>query len=136
MFLPGRNCNGIARFHIARLAFNADFSSAVRDEINFLGARMIMFLCAGADGQSRLGEALVANRRIAIREQFADLGTILRDEWFDFIQIFNVHKFCAGQKLSGRRKIFAQSICPSTTPMTIKIIDTQNVGVIGSPSVK
>jgi len=39
------------------------------------------------------------------------------------------------QKLSGVPKIFDQSVCPRTTPATIKTIAAQNVGVIGSPNV-
>src|SRR5665213_572165 len=40
------------------------------------------------------------------------------------------------QKPSGSLKIFDQSIWPSNTPATIRIIAAQKVEVIGSPSVK
>jgi hypothetical protein len=62
LVLPaGRNGDGVPGPDFARFVFDADFSRAVRDMINFLGTRMKMFLRAAADRQARLGEALVAD---------------------------------------------------------------------------
>ena len=89
----GRKGDGVPRPDFAQLARDADFSRAVRDEVNFLRARVKMFLRARADGQARLGEALVADGRVAVREQLADLQAVLGDERRHFVGIFYVHKF-------------------------------------------
>ena len=54
---------------------------------------MKMLLRARAGGQSRLGQALIADGGIAVRQQFADFRAVLGDERRDLIQIFDVHKF-------------------------------------------
>ena len=92
-FVPqaGRNGDGVPRPDFAQLARDADFSRAVRDEINFFRARMKMFLRARADGQPRLGEALVADGGIAVREEFADFRAVLGDESGDFVEVLDVH---------------------------------------------
>ena len=48
--LAGRNGDGVPCPDFVRLAGDADFSRAVRDEINFLGARVKMFLRAPPTG--------------------------------------------------------------------------------------
>ena len=54
---------------------------------------MEMFLRRAADRQPRLGQALVADGGVAVRQQFADFRAVLGDERRDFIEIFHVHMF-------------------------------------------
>jgi hypothetical protein len=93
MFATGRNGNGVAGFNVARFAFDANPSRAVRNVINFLGFDVIMFLRARAGRQTRLRQALVADDGIAMRQQFADFRTVLGDEGRNIAEIFNVHGF-------------------------------------------
>jgi hypothetical protein len=93
MFLAGWNGDGIPCSHFARFIFDADFPGAVRNVINFLGARMKMFLGRAAHRQPRLGETLVADGGVAMREQLADFRAVLGRERFDLIEVFYIHKF-------------------------------------------
>src|SRR5450432_3906059 len=101
MFSTGWNRDGVPGPDFTRFAFNADFSRAVGDVINLLGARMKMFLRARAGGQTRLGETLVADGGITMCEQFADFRSVLRGEGGDFIKIFYIHKICQRSKTFG-----------------------------------
>ena len=65
----------------------------MRDVVNFLGFDVIMFLRAAARRQMRLREALMANGRIAMRQQLADFRAVLGDERRDFPKILNFHRF-------------------------------------------
>jgi len=91
VFAAGRNGNGVTGFHVACFAFDANPSRAVGDVINFLGFDVIMFLRARAGRQTRFRQALVANDGIAMRQQFTDFRTVLRDEGRCFVEIFDVH---------------------------------------------
>ena len=68
MFLTRRNGNGIAWFDFPGFVFDTDFSRAVGDVINFLGAGMVMFLGGGANRQAGFREALIADGGVSIRE--------------------------------------------------------------------
>src|SRR5213075_1127881 len=80
VLLAGGDRDGVAGFYFAGFVFDADTAGAVGDVINFFGFGMVMFLRAGADGQAGLGEALVADSRVAMREEFADFGAVFGDE--------------------------------------------------------
>ena len=80
VFLAGSYGNGVAGLHFAQLVLDAHPARAVRDEINLLRLGVLMLLRASAGGLPRLGETLIANDGIAIREQLANLRPVLRDE--------------------------------------------------------
>jgi hypothetical protein len=91
MLFAGRYRDGVAWFDVAQFAFYAHSAGAVRDVIDLLGFWMIMLLRACADRQARLGEALIANRGIAMRQQFANFRSVLRDECRYFGEVLDVH---------------------------------------------
>jgi hypothetical protein len=93
VLLAGQNGDSIASFDVADFTINANAPGAMGDIINFLGLDMIMLLRAAAGGQPRFGQALVANGRIAVREQLPDFRAILGSERHDVVQVFDVHKF-------------------------------------------
>ena len=93
VFPAGRNGNGVTGFNVARFACDANPSRAMRNVINFLGFDVIMFLRARAGRQARFRQALVANDGIAMRQQFTNFRTVLRDEGRNIAEIFNVHNF-------------------------------------------
>lgn len=90
--LPGRDGDGVAFAHVAGLAVDADASGAMGDEIDFLGAGMVMFPGGAADGEAGFGEALVADGGVAMGEQFADFGTVPGDERRLGVEVFDIHK--------------------------------------------
>ena len=101
VFLAGRNRHRIAGFHFAKLAFDPHPPGARRDEINFFRSRMVVRLGAAANGQARLRQALVADNRVAVGEQFANFRAVFRDEGRRFVEVFDVHK-SSSQTLAER----------------------------------
>src|SRR5262245_41870379 len=83
--------DGIAGFDLARFVSNAHPASAGGDIVNLLGLRVVMFQCAAAGRHARLRQALVADERIAMSEQLANLRAVLRGEGGHFIEVFHVH---------------------------------------------
>src|SRR3954471_5276240 len=61
MLFARRNSNCVTLFHLGDFRFNAHFAAARSDEVNLLRFGVVMLLGAGANGQTCLGEALVAN---------------------------------------------------------------------------
>jgi len=93
VLLPWWNGDGICGFDLTQFAFDPNPPRAARDVVDLLGVRMVMLLCAAAHRQARLGQTLVADDGIAIRQQFADFGTVLGDERRDLVEIFYIHGF-------------------------------------------
>src|SRR5258708_33769228 len=91
MFLARRNGNGVAGLHFGHFSLQAHSAAAGGDEINFLALGMIMLLGARADGQARLRQALVADGRIAIGQQFADFRAVFGDEARRHMEVFDFH---------------------------------------------
>jgi hypothetical protein len=91
VFAAGRDGDGVAGFYIARFAFDANPSLAVRDVIYFLGLDVIMFLRARAGRQTRFRQALVADDGIAMRQQFTDFGTVLGNKRCKVVEILDIH---------------------------------------------
>src|SRR5260370_42447122 len=91
MFLAWRNGNGVAGLHVGQFSREAHSAAAGSDEINFLGLGMIMLLGARADWQARLRQALVADGRIAIGQQFAEFGAVFGDEARRRVEVFDFH---------------------------------------------
>src|SRR5208283_5633832 len=85
------NGNGVAGFYVARFAFDANPSRAVRNVIYFLGLDVIMFLRARAGRQTRFRQALVADDGIAMRQQFTDFRTVLGEKRCKIVEILNIH---------------------------------------------
>jgi len=72
--------HGVLRTDVAQLAVEFHPARAAEDIVNLLGLRVVVLLRGGADGDGRLGQALVADGRVAIGEQFANLGAVLGGE--------------------------------------------------------
>src|SRR5262245_21832145 len=89
--LAGRNRYRVAHPDFALFAFDAHAPGAGGDEVYFLGLGMIMLLSASPDGETRLSQALIADARVAMREQFADLRAVLGDEGAHGVQVCDVH---------------------------------------------
>jgi hypothetical protein len=88
VFEPGRNGNGVPHPDVARFAFDSYPASAGGDEINLLGAGMVVFQRATTDRNARLGEALIADCGIPVSQQFPNFRTIPCDERWNFRQVF------------------------------------------------
>src|SRR6185503_15674466 len=91
------NGHGIAGFYLAHFLFDAHPPRTVRDEINLFGPGMIMLLCARARWQTRLRQTLIANRGIAVSEQFTNLRAIFRNERRDFSKVLYIHGLMFGR---------------------------------------
>src|SRR5436309_4113320 len=77
VLFAGRNSDGITGLDLCQFPFDPDAPLADEDEINLFCPGVIMLLGAGTRRQPGLGEALVANRRVAFGQQFADLRSVL-----------------------------------------------------------
>src|SRR5882724_7107068 len=91
VLLARRNGDGVTGFHIRTFAFDAHPALAGQDEVNLLRPGVIMLLSAAACRQARVRQALIANARIAIRQQFADFGTVLGDECGHVAHVLDFH---------------------------------------------
>ena len=83
--LSGENGDGVASDYIANFCFDTDSTASVGDVVDLLGLLMVVFLGSAADGQTCLGQTLVANGRVAVGQQFANFRAVLGDEGDDFI---------------------------------------------------
>ena len=78
---PSRgDCNGIAWPDFLRILLDLHFPDSGLDEIDLLRARVVMFLCAPACGNSSFSQALIPNDRVPVRKQFPNFGTIFGRE--------------------------------------------------------
>src|SRR5262245_398509 len=108
MLLARRNGDGVAGLYFVRLAVDAHSATAGGDEIDFLGLRVVVFLRAGTDGQSRLRQALMANGGVAVGEQFTNLRAVFGDESRRGVQAFNFHtrrRMLENSPGAGKRKL-------------------------------
>jgi chromate reductase len=67
-----RDQDRVARTDLARLAVDLHRAAALDDEVELLGAAVVVALRRGARRQRRLGQALVEHRRVRAVEQAAD----------------------------------------------------------------
>src|SRR5262245_24123108 len=77
------------------------------DVINLLGANVVMLLRARAGCQPRFSQALVADDRITMREQFANFPAVLRKKGKHGLEICNIH--IAKGFLEGSEFLFGQT---------------------------
>src|SRR5262245_42120730 len=80
MLLAGRNGDRVALAHHINLPFQMHSPRSGCYEIYFLGPRVIVLESTSAHRDPSLGEALVADGRIPICEQFTNFGTVFRNE--------------------------------------------------------
>jgi len=91
MIHSGRDRDGISRTDIANFVPHLHSGNALQNVVNFFSFYVMVALRATAGGKSGLGQRLVADTRIPVREEFADLGAILCYEGWNFVEIFYVH---------------------------------------------
>lgn len=87
----GRNRYRVGWPDIGRFLTNLHSSVAFENIVNFLGFHMTMRRRGPTDGQTSLGQGLIANARIAMCQQLADFRAVLRDKRLHAIEILNVH---------------------------------------------
>ena len=81
---------------------------ADEDVIDLLGHGMVMGRGRTAAGEPGLGEALLADRRVAVSEQFADRGAVDRGERLRIPLVDDVHRHPLA--LGGPRSIATRSL--------------------------
>src|SRR5258705_13542307 len=92
----GGNGNGPGGLPPRTSAFGGPPPRARRNKINLFGFDMIMLLGAGAARQPRLGQALLADGGVPVREQFAYLRAVLRSKRRRSADAFDFHTREAG----------------------------------------
>ena len=92
MLLSGQNSNGISNPNILRLILDPHFTFSFKDEINFLGFRMVMLIRATSNWNGCFGKTLVSYGRIPISQQFTNLRPILGHKGLHLIEVYFIHK--------------------------------------------
>ena len=75
-----RNRNRVARADTLRLPHEVHDPFAFENVVDLFGFRVVMRRRVDAGRDGGLGEALMADRGVAVREEFADRGTVFGDE--------------------------------------------------------
>ena len=91
MDLAGRYRDGIAHANILRLAFDRHDSLTIGDVIDFFCLDVIVWNRLPTDWNAGLGETLIADGRISIRQQLSNFGGVLRGERRHNVEVFNIH---------------------------------------------
>jgi len=81
----------ITNHDVADFPFDPHPSGPVGDVVDLLGLGVVVLLSSAADGQARLRQALVADGRVPVRQQFADLRAVFGCECGCAVQIAYVH---------------------------------------------
>src|SRR5438045_2549040 len=84
--------NSIPGLHLGHFSFNAHSALAGEDEINLLRAGVIMLLRARPWRQPRLGQALIANGRVTVRQQFPNFRPVFGNERWRASQVLYFHR--------------------------------------------
>ena len=93
MLGTGRNRDCIAWTYGTRFVCDRELALSGEYVIDLLRTWMVVRGCLAADRQASLGEALVANTRVSMRKQFANLRTVLGGEWDGLLDVLNVHQY-------------------------------------------
>jgi hypothetical protein len=87
-----RNCDGISRPDLARLAIDLHPARSLCDEVNLLGFLVVVFLGAACDAQSGFGEALITDGGVTVGEQFPNFGPVFGRKRRHILEVLDVHK--------------------------------------------
>ena len=88
---PRRDRDRVAHGHLGRFLANVHPRPALQDVVDFLGLGVVVRRRGSADRQARFGQALIANARVAVRQQFANLRAVLSGKTGDAGEILNIH---------------------------------------------
>src|SRR4051812_16174341 len=107
MLFARRNVNSVPCSNFGQFALYAHSSLPMRDEINFLGSGVIMFLGAAAYRKARFRQALIANVRIPVSQNFTDFRPIFGHKRGHLIQVPDFHvaqgRWLPGNELRERQ---------------------------------